>query len=539
MLKETWHRADYAVPDAVARSRDEQSRSDATSIDFIATTGLGTREAELSVTKELAVAQLVGFAADRSVPLDSTDLRWLRTLHTPSGTSVWCFAQQRNGVDVFGRQATIELDGAADMVSVDVDLALDVPDLPPAVLTADDALSILLAEAGVSSREEECSSSQVIVFDAKSSRWRRAFRFADIPFGRHNSSRARSFDAFVDDTTGEIVLWYASAVGVSMPVECECEDEQGNIHVFHGTLTDTGTVEMRDPLWGVTTYDLGFRDIANAHLLPLVPVSHIESKHPPSNSAAAQAQSTVVGVVQLLQSLVRNSALGDGSDDIRLVVNCTDSLSEPPPQWRNAIWWKKRLWFGQTQLPSGQLETFAKHVDVASHELMHGVIERTSGLEYRDQSAALAESLCDIFGVVVANCLPHGIRKSDIREWSWLFGVGVHGDNRPMKDLSNPRAYRYAAHMAEWRHGEHHYNSGIGSLAAYNFATSGIDGFSAYEFAILYYVSSSQLAATAEFADLLRILVRSVKTLWEGNASRCEQRLNALRIAYSDVGISE
>ena len=43
----------------------------------------------------------------------------------------------------------------------------------------------------------------------------------------------------------------------------------------------------------------------------------------------------------------------------------------------------------------------ASALDVAAHEMTHGIIERTVNLEYRFQSGALNESFADIFAAMV------------------------------------------------------------------------------------------------------------------------------------------
>jgi len=40
-------------------------------------------------------------------------------------------------------------------------------------------------------------------------------------------------------------------------------------------------------------------------------------------------------------------------------------------------------------------------LDVAAHEMTHGITEHTANLEYVDQSGALNESMSDVFAVMV------------------------------------------------------------------------------------------------------------------------------------------
>ena len=43
----------------------------------------------------------------------------------------------------------------------------------------------------------------------------------------------------------------------------------------------------------------------------------------------------------------------------------------------------------------------AKSLDVAGHEISHGVIQNTANLTYQGQSGALNESFADVFGVLI------------------------------------------------------------------------------------------------------------------------------------------
>src|SRR5205085_5121307 len=55
------------------------------------------------------------------------------------------------------------------------------------------------------------------------------------------------------------------------------------------------------------------------------------------------------------------------------------------------------------------------------HELTHGVVQFTAGLEYQDQSGALNESFADIFGSLVKQFQ----RKQTADKADWLIGEGL------------------------------------------------------------------------------------------------------------------
>ena len=66
-------------------------------------------------------------------------------------------------------------------------------------------------------------------------------------------------------------------------------------------------------------------------------------------------------------------------------------------------------------------ERFTKPVDVAGHELTHGVTAREARLDYRDQPGALNESFSDVFGSLVKQrTLGQTAEEAD-----WIIGEGL------------------------------------------------------------------------------------------------------------------
>ena len=114
--------------------------------------------------------------------------------------------------------------------------------------------------------------------------------------------------------------------------------------------------------------------------------------------------------------------------------------------------------------------SLARSLDVAGHELAHGVVARTAGLEYRFQSGALNESFADFFGTQI-----------DGDDWllgedTWLQGPDCGGGQKCLRNMANP-ALSYSAqpmHMDEFKNlsidvdkGGVHINSGIPNRALY------------------------------------------------------------------------
>ena len=73
--------------------------------------------------------------------------------------------------------------------------------------------------------------------------------------------------------------------------------------------------------------------------------------------------------------------------------------------------------------------------DVVGHELTHGIIARSSGLTYADQSGAINEAYADLFGNLVDGTPGWGVAEATIR---------------PLRDMMTPGAFGQPAHMSAY-----------------------------------------------------------------------------------------
>ena len=173
-------------------------------------------------------------------------------------------------------------------------------------------------------------------------------------------------------------------------------------------------------------------------------------------------------------------------------------------------------------------------LDVAAHEMGHGVIERTAGLEYRFQSGALNESFADIFGVL-----------ADSEDW--LLGEDIvkpaYFPSGAMRSLENPNQLGrdqngwQPMHMnefleltAEQDYGGVHYNSGITNHAAYLIAQQiGQDKMGQ----LYYHVLSNYLTPTSQFIDLRLAAEETARSLFSDEP----EVLAAVKSGFAAVGI--
>lgn len=184
-------------------------------------------------------------------------------------------------------------------------------------------------------------------------------------------------------------------------------------------------------------------------------------------------------------------------------------------------------------------------LDVAAHEMTHGVITHSANLVYRNQSGALNESFADVFGVLVDDS-------------NWEMGEDIMAPAAKaagvtvLRSLSNPnsvvvsneqrRAYStnggvYPAHMDEFYHmptsvdgGGVHVNSSITNHAAYLIGQE----LGREKLGKIYYRALTvYLTSNSDFSDARNAIVQSAIDLY-GGGSEEEQ---AVHSGFDAVGI--
>lgn len=185
-------------------------------------------------------------------------------------------------------------------------------------------------------------------------------------------------------------------------------------------------------------------------------------------------------------------------------------------------------------------------LDVAAHEMTHGVITNSANLQYRFQSGALNESFADIFGALI-----------DSEDWEVgedIMGPGAKADGRvSLRSLSDPSKYpvkadyvpygdgkgNYPSHMDEYYdlprsldNGGVHINSSITNHAAYLIGEKiGKEKLGQ----IFYRALTVYLTPTSDFSDARRAIVQSAADIY-GEASA---EAKATAEGFDSVGIYE
>ncbi|MEZ4909740.1 MAG: M4 family metallopeptidase [Saprospiraceae bacterium] len=222
----------------------------------------------------------------------------------------------------------------------------------------------------------------------------------------------------------------------------------------------------------------------------------------------------------------RTSINGTGGNIISIINVADDDGSS----MGNAFWNGQAMFYGNGD--SGFLP-LARGLDVAGHEMSHGVIENTANLEYEGESGALNESFADVFGAL--------IDRDD-----WLIGEDVVRTaafpSGALRNLQNPHNGASTGNFnAGWQpkhynerytgsedNGGVHLNSGIPNHAFYLFATAvGKDKAEK----VYYRALSNYLTKSSKFVDARIAVIKAATDLY-GNTE-----INAAKSAFDQVGI--
>jgi bacillolysin len=500
-------------------------------------------------------------------------LRYMGVQSLPkTETRVVQFVQVQGSIPVFGSKVVVELGRDRNFVSAN----LDVDDIQQvsrqATFSPQQALQSIGTSSGVPMDTlQSVDSPELNLYKDDDGVWHLVYFFRRVPAkpkeaqlpaaGSDGHGLAPSprdlnprFDYLIDAHSGKVLFYYSSdptlattsATAITLPIPAKCVGQGEDMLplVFWGTIeigSPTPKFKMSDPLRNITTYDLALADLTKS-ALPAEPISNESGDWGASNRGAVSAHVNLTRVFDFYNSVLMRAGIDDKRMQLTGIVNCTYGSG---PEWRNAVWYNDRMWFGQNRDSGGSLQSYSRFLDVIAHELTHGVTQYTCNLVYRDQPGALNESLSDIFGVIIFNWYTVGA-DSDVRKWVWQIGPGLAANGGPLRDLSNPAVTGDPDHMSKYvtttaDSGGVHTNSNIHNKAAYKLLNA-MDAslnlmFKPSEVALFYYLSMTRLSRLADFSAMRDMLITVATTYYMGDPTGLPQKLATIKKAYQDVGI--
>ncbi len=350
---------------------------------------------------------------------------------------------------------------------------------------------------------------------------------------------------FVDAHTGEVIEKYNHTCTLDGVVQASSRDLNNVQQAFNAyqvgsqyVMIDTrkkmfrpGDSQLPDsPAGAILTIDARNARVDNEDM----DLYHVVTSNPGQwNATAVSAHVNASRSYDYYEQKFQRLSLNGNGGNIISVINITD---EDGKGFDNAFWNGVFMGYGN----GGQaFKPLAGALDVAGHEMTHGVIENTAKLEYRNQSGALNESFADIFGamidrddwtlgedVVNRSVFPSGALRS-------LQNPNQGGRNDPGYQPMYMSQYEVLRDTPEQDNGGVHINSGIPNHAFYLFATAASMNKDKAE-KVYYHALTRYLGRTSRFLDLRLAVIQSAKDLYGEGAET-----QAARAAFDKVGILE
>ncbi len=346
------------------------------------------------------------------------------------------------------------------------------------------------------------------------------------------------WEYFVDAQTGDILDKYNHTCGVDGPVTSTSRD-LNNVERSFGTYQIGNTLYMMDaskpmyngassqlpdnPVGGIWTID------ANDTYGDNMEVSHIVSSNRNSWNATAVSAHRNAGLAYdyFLNTFRRNSLNGRGGTIIS-VINIADE--EDGQGMDNAFWNGQFMGYGKGRTA---FKSLAGGLDVAGHEMTHGVIQNSANLDYQGQSGAINESMADVFGVLIDRD-DWTVGEDVVKPQAFPSGA-LRSMSNPNQGGSGTRGYQPKT-MAQYvntsqDNGGVHINSGIPNYAFYLVASK----IGREKSELIYYRALTQyLTRKSQFIDLRLALVQSATDLYQAGSNE----VKTVNEAFDAVGIA-
>lgn len=265
-----------------------------------------------------------------------------------------------------------------------------------------------------------------------------------------------------------------------------------------------------------------------------------------ADPAAVSAHSNSMKINDYFQKIHKRNSLDDKG--MRLI-----STVHIGSKWNNAAWNGKQMLYGDGD--GILLGSLAGGLDVAGHEMTHGVIENTTDLIYQDESGAINESLADIFGAYGEMYATGTV--------DWDMGEDIYTPNIPgdggLRSLSDPTSVRLSTTYLPSGHYPDHYddrylgtldrggvhiNSSINNKAAYLITDGGthygvtVQGIGRTKAEKIFYRALTlYLTPSSGFKDMREAAIQASRDLYKDRNGQPSPETAAVIAAYDAVGV--
>lgn len=474
------------------------------------------------------------------IPHPDKNLKVKSTQKDKLGMTHVRFNQSVNGVNVEGAEVVVHFNKNNEIVSVNgrtnQTIAEGLVDTN-ASLSSEEALNAALASVNAPDELTYEPTSELVVLPLEGKNYT-AYK-VNVNF---MGDEPGNWFVFVDAKTGDVIDKYNGLMHADEQTQNGAgkgvHGEHRQLHITQVKEPNAGTKfaladYSHENLGGIVTYDAKNDNTASNDTLYVGNSAAFISDY---DRAAVDAHYNSEKVYDYyLNEHGRNSLDGEGMAIISKVHYGNN--------YNNASWNGRWMTYGDGD--GKFMISLSAGLDVAAHEMTHGVISHSANLVYRNQSGALNESFADVFGALVDD--------SD-----WEMGEDIMAPEAKaagstvLRSLSNPngvivsneqrRAYStnggvYPDHMDEFYNmptsvdgGGVHVNSSITNHAAYLIGQE----LGRQKLGQIYYRALTvYLTANSDFSDARKAIVQSATDLY-GEGSEEEAAANA---AFDAVGI--
>lgn len=349
---------------------------------------------------------------------------------------------------------------------------------------------------------------------------------------------------FIDAQSGEVLDKYNYTCALDGPLKATASDLNGVSRSFgvyqvgsfaymidsqRPMFNKTASKIPDDPVGVIWTIDAKNSTVDNTEY------QHVTSSNNTNWSATAVSAHYNAGICyDFYRTKFSRNSLDDKGSSIVSVINITD---EDGKGFDNAFWNGEYMAYGNG---ATAFKPLAGALDVAGHEMTHGVVEATARLEYRNQSGALNESFADIFGAMIDR--DDWRIGEDVTRTSFIPTGALRSLENPNQGGKGTRGYQpktmsqyaYMQDTEEEDNGGVHVNSGIPNYTFYLFASNQNVGKDKAE-QVYYKALKQYLFRTAKFVDARLAVVKAATDLY--GASSAE--VTAAKAAFDAVGIAD
>ncbi len=444
------------------------------------------------------------------------------------------YQQAHNGVPIWGKQAAVHVnqDDQVYLFNGRYRPSLSQFSTEPTV-SSENALNVVYAHLAVSSGE--VISNELVIFMQDKVTPILVYKIDIKPF------ISERWLYFIDASTSQVVHRTKNIHNAGSSVNASGAD-LSNVRQTFNVWQDNNSFYMIDPTFPTAqisvdplnapsnigdTYILDARNKDGSELF------YVENNAPDIgwDPVAVSALSNTLTVYDYWLNTHQRKSFDNSNKNLMVAIHLDEG-------YNNAFWNGTFMVYGDgDNRVFGQL---AKCLDIAGHEMSHGVIEHTANLIYENQSGALNESFADVFGAMVD--------RDD-----WLIGedctIAAPGHLRnmqnPLDGLSSQPTkmsdYRNLPNTPQGDNGGVHVNSGIPNRAAYLVAEGlSIEGLGASIGReklekIWYKALRDYLITSSQFIDARRATIQAAKDIYGETAAE----VSAVTMAWDIVEITE